>query len=131
MIFNGPTLPVQIGFDLSWRSAGGGVPNLPSDHHKALVDTGATLSCIDAALATKLKLPTIDHRYVSGVGGRTLVPMYLAHIYVVPLRQIIYGAFAGVYLSDGGQIHNALLGRSFLRSFVMKYDGRSGVVTFD
>ncbi len=39
------------------------------------------------------------------------------------------GALAGVDLKAGGQTHNALLGRTFLRHFKMVYGGRSGTVT--
>lgn len=39
------------------------------------------------------------------------------------------GAFAGVDLKAGGQIHSALIGRTFLRHFKMIYDGRTGTVS--
>ena len=55
--------------------------------------------------------------------------MYLAQIYVNALGFTIWGAFAGVDLAAGGQVHNALIGRTFLRHFTMVYEGRSGTVT--
>jgi ABC-type uncharacterized transport system permease subunit len=95
----------------------------------ALVDTGASESCIDSLLAATLKLPIVDRRPVSGVHGSKEVNVYLAQIHVPSLNFTIYGAFAGVELKAGGQIHNALVGRTFLRNFKMIYDGKSGDVT--
>ncbi len=43
----------------------------------------------------------------------------------------MYGLFAGVHLVAGGQSHKALIGRTFLRSFTMIYNGRTGAVTLD
>jgi hypothetical protein len=34
-----------------------------------------------------------------------------------------------VDLKAGGQIHSALIGRTFLKHFKMVYDGRTGTVT--
>jgi hypothetical protein len=41
----------------------------------------------------------------------------------------VYGLFAGVNLAAGGQPHQALIGRTFLRHFTMIYEGRTGTVT--
>lgn len=41
----------------------------------------------------------------------------------------MWGEFAGVHLAAGGQRHQALVGRSFLRRFRMDYNGRTGEVT--
>jgi len=45
------------------------------------------------------------------------------------LGNTIHGAFAGVDLKAGGQVHNALIGRTFLQHFTMIYEGRMGTVT--
>lgn len=95
----------------------------------ALVDTGATESCIDADLAAKLQLPIVDRRRVAGVSGIKDVDMHLAHIHVPGLAFTLYGAFAGVNLVAGGQMHCALIGRTFLRHCKMIYDGLTGDVT--
>ena len=50
LVAYGPTLIVQIGFDPTYDPAKSTIPNLPTDHHHALVDTGATISCIDIGL---------------------------------------------------------------------------------
>jgi gag-polyprotein putative aspartyl protease len=126
----GPTLLVNIGFDPQFDSADlTRVPQLAEVGLHALVDSGATESCIDDDLAKKLALPIVDRRTVSGVGGVHEVNMYLAQIHVPSLRFTLYGAFAGVNLVAGGQSHFALIGRTFLRHFTMTYEGRTGTVT--
>jgi hypothetical protein len=53
----------------------------------------------------------------------------LAQVSFPALGFIQYGTFAGVHLAQGGQQHNALIGRTFLQHFTMIYEGRSGAVT--
>lgn len=123
----GPTLHVEIGFDPGYRPYAR--PALPSTLFPALVDTGATLSCIDNDLALQLGLPVVDRRPLAGIQGRFDANIYLAQIHVPDLDITVYGGFAGVMLRQGGQVHYALLGRAFLRDFTMSYNGRSGSVT--
>ena len=56
----GPTIQVQIGFDSAYTPANPTRPNLPQATWPALIDTGATESCIDSALAAQLALPVVD-----------------------------------------------------------------------
>jgi hypothetical protein len=128
LVMLGPTLRVDIGFDATYA----GPPTIPvpgiTDVH-ALVDSGATECCIDALLAAQLNLPIVDRRKVAGIGGEHEVNVYLAQVTVPSLTFTIYGAFSGVDLAAGGQPHKALIGRTFLQSFKMVYDGRTGDVT--
>jgi hypothetical protein len=124
----GPTLIVDIGFDPNFKSASNAVPVPGVTGLHALVDTGATESCIDSLLAANLNLPVVDRRSVSGVHGAKEVSMYLAHVYIPTLLYTIHGAFAGVDLRAGGQLHSALIGRTFLKHFKMIYDGTTGDV---
>ncbi len=128
---HGPTLAVDIGFDPKFNpgTSSSGVPVPGITGVKALVDTGASESCIDNLLAAQLKLPIVDRRHIAGVGGKHLVNMYLAQVYVRSLMVRILGAFAGVDLAAGGQVHQALIGRTFLGNFTMIYEGRTGTVT--
>lgn len=128
LMFYGPTLLVDIGFDPAFK-LGGPTPAPGIQGVAALVDTGATESCIDNLLAATLNLPIVDRRRIGGVGGAHEVNMYLAQVRVPSLNFTIYGAFAGVQLAAGGQQHQALLGRTFLRAFTMVYDGKTGDVT--
>ena len=123
----GPTSYVHIGFDSKFQP-GQSHPNLPDVPHPALIDTGATESCIDSALAVELKLPVVDRQTVSGVHGANEVNFHLAQIYIPQIPITIYGIFAGVHLTAGGQPHKALLGRTFLRNVTMSYVGTTGTV---
>lgn len=122
----GPTMLVDIGFDSDFKS--GIVPTPGITQVKALVDTGASQCCIDSLLAAQLNLPVVDRVTVSGVHGAQMVNMHLAQVHVPSLSFTMHGAFAGVHLAAGGQVHQALIGRSFLRYFKMAYDGPTGKV---
>ncbi len=129
LVMLGPTLLVDIGFDPAYSPRKKVVPVSGITGVQALVDTGATESCIDDLLAAKLKLPVVNRREISGVHGKREVNVYLAQVHVPSLAFTIYGAFAGVDLKAGGQVHEALIGRTFLSSFTMVYEGRTGTVT--
>lgn len=129
LVVHGPTLFVDIGFDPAYDPAAPTKPVLAETKLWALVDTGATESCIDNDLATKLGLPIVDRRRVGGISGIQQVNVHLAHIHIPSLNFTLYGAFAGVDLIAGGQRHYALIGRTFLQGFRMTYDGPSGDVT--
>ena len=129
LVVHGPTIAVTIGFDPDYQPGAGIRPNLSPDRYPALVDTGATESCIDAELAATLNLPIMDRDEIGGIGGLTEVNLYLAQIYLPELRFTIYGGFAGVHLQASGAPFYALLGRTFLNHFGMHYDGRTGAVT--
>jgi hypothetical protein len=126
----GPTILVDIGFDPTFdpETLPSGVPISGVEGVRALVDTGAGESCIDNILAASLNLPITDRRPVSGIHGSRLTSMHLAQIHIPSLGYTLYGMFAGVDLHAGGQPHLALLGRSFLQSFTMIYEGRTGNV---
>jgi gag-polyprotein putative aspartyl protease len=127
LVQSGPTLIVDIGFDAAYV-LGTGSPDLGMKGVHALVDTGATTSCIDSDLAMALALPIVDQAQIAGVSGARTVNMHLAHIYVPTLKFTVYGQFAAVDLAAGGQSHSALIGRTFLRNFKMTYDGTTGQV---
>jgi predicted aspartyl protease len=95
----------------------------------ALVDTGASLSCIDNALAAALNLPVVDRVTLAGSAGAHEVNMYLGQIFVPELRTTYYGSFAGVDLAAGGQHHVVLIGRDILQHVRLVYDGHTGKVT--
>jgi predicted aspartyl protease len=133
----GPTTQVEIGFNQDLFHADPLVVQqaIASAHAQplsrlveALIDTGATDSCIDEELATELQLPLIDHWDGSGIGGTEKFNVYLGHIRIAALGLIQYGRFMGVKLSAGNQPHQALLGRSVLKDMVLVYDGRDGSV---
>jgi hypothetical protein len=125
----GPTLHVDVGFDPVADIAQGQIPQSSRSGVPALLDTGAVLSCIDDRLAIDLSLPQIDRAPISGAGGTHTVYVYLAHLFAPVFGYTQYGRFYGVHLADGKQPHQVLIGRSFLRDYVMIYDGVRGQVT--
>lgn len=130
LVHFGPTIRVSIGFDAAWKPDATTQPPTPgiTDVH-ALIDTGATESCIDNILASDLKLPIVDRKPIAGISGPSTANIYLAQVHVSEINFTIYGGFAGVDLKKGGQVHSALIGRTFLFRFQMSYDGQSGRVT--
>ena len=66
---------------------------------------------------------------MGGIGGEILVTIYLAQIFIPSIGKTIYGDFAGVHLKAGGQIHQALLGRTFLQFCTLTYHENTGTVT--
>jgi hypothetical protein len=130
LVGSGPTLIVQIGFDPAYDpKQHHRAPALPQQQLLALVDTGATESCIDGGLAMRLNLPVIDRRRVSGVHGAGEVNVHLAQLHIPNLSFTVWGPFCAVDLIAGGQAHHALIGRTFLQNFTMTYEGRTGTVT--
>ena len=126
----GPTILVDIGHAPAFKAGmPGAVPKSAMQGVEALIDTGAGESCIDSLLAAQHNLPIVDRRNVSGAHGSHPVNMHLAQVYFPGLKHTVWGAFAGVHLSAGGQPHKALIGRTFLRNFKMLYDGKTGDVT--
>jgi predicted aspartyl protease len=125
--YYGPTIMVDIGFDPNYNeTVPKPVPGITGI--RALVDTGASESCIDSVLAQQLGLPIINRTEIAGAGGKHEINVHLAQIYLPALNLTILGAFAGVHLSAGGQIHQALIGRTFLRHCTLTYEGKTGNV---
>ncbi len=106
-------------------------PRPPTEGHTthALVDTGATQSCIDIQVAESLGLPVVDFVMIVGAAGASRHPLYAARVAIPALEIFEFGAFAGVDLGAGEQPHRVLLGRTFLQGTVMIYDGVRGQVT--
>lgn len=149
LVHKGPTTLVEIGFDATMFQNQAGsqllTPAQPSGSQgvstpavvtppklkivEALIDTGASECCIDEALAKELGLPMIDQANGSGIGGTESFNVYLGHIRIVGLNAVQFGRFMGVKLTDGGQPHCALIGRSMMQNMILVYDGRNGAVS--
>jgi hypothetical protein len=130
LIQRGPTLRVDVGFDENYKvDRPKQLAKLALLGIEALIDTGASASCIDAGLAIELQLPIINRATFAGVGGLHHFNVHLAQIRSPELKFTFYGAFAGVDLAAGGQRHSVLIGRDFLSHFRMIYDGQTGIVT--
>ena len=92
----------------------------------ALIDTGASVSCIAETLASKLGLAPIDRQDVSGVAGEKEHLIYLGMISVPLLNTHSKGKFVGVDLPESQPV---ILGRDFLHGTVFIYHGGSGTIT--
>lgn len=122
----GPTLWITIG---TYPGAAVAQPASVIQPVPALIDTGASQSCIDDLLAKQLQLQVVDQWITSGVSGSVTLDVYLAQITIPSLNLNQFGRFAGVHLQAGGQTHRALIGRRFLADCTLVYDGKSGSVT--
>ena len=94
-----------------------------------MIDTGASVNCIDFGLADALQLPTTDVRPMQGATGRRDVPVYLAEINLPQYNLHWTGEIYGTELRRIGSEHGALLGRQFLSHFRLIYDGPAGTFT--
>jgi len=122
----GPTARVLIGH---YRAPDDISPKDEDYTAHALIDTGATESHIDKKLAQELELPAVDVRKIAGADGESEHEVYLAQIHIPDINFIQYGRFAGADLSGGGQQHQAILGRTFLKNTIMIYDGVRSIIT--
>ena len=124
----GPTVLVRIGLDPKYKAGAGEIPNLPGEDFHALVDTGASESCIDSEVADRLGLPVVEEIKMASALGEGTVNVYLAQIYIPQLKLILNGRFSGVHLHKTKLKHRALLGRTFLLRAHMVYTGKTGSV---
>ena len=117
----GPTIEAVI--EPHFRSDGDAIEYL------ALIDTGASETCIDAELAVNLGLPAIDRQSFVTASGIDHINRYLARVTIPELGVSKIGRFPGVYLAAGRQHHRLLIGRDLLRQARLVYDGPAGVGT--
>jgi predicted aspartyl protease len=95
----------------------------------ALIDTGASTTCIDDAAAQKLGLPVIDVATIASAShAATKINIYPATIDLigVPITVTTERAL-GANLSSQGLI--ALIGRDLLQNFTLYYNGVMGQIT--
>lgn len=95
----------------------------------ALIDTGASETCIDVTLANTLGLPAVDRQLMATPAGQTSILRYLARVEFPGLNVEKIGRFPGVHLASGGQPYQLLIGRDILQHLQMSYDGPAGAGT--
>ena len=125
----GPRIRVQIGFEPYYSRELGRLPDLPEYLLPALIDTGASNTCIDVTLAKALDLPVVDRQTLVGVHGPQETDFYRAQVHVPDLRAMFDRSVAGLPLRSERLPFFALLGRDFLKLFTMTYHGPTGSVT--
>jgi len=149
LVASGPCVIVEVGFDPTLFGApppppsalpGAVTPSssttvIPAGQVQqvrqvlALIDTGASTSCIDEALAKHLNLPLINQVSIGGVGGAHMLNQYLCRLVIPQLNFSKAGAFIGAEMGQGGMMQQALIGRDFLSQMILIYDGLSGRTT--
>jgi len=95
----------------------------------ALIDTGASSTCIDESLAQQMNLPAIDVvQMMSASHDATPTNVYPIQMQVIgtPIRVEVPRAL-GATLATQGYI--ALIGRDFLQHCTLFYNGISGEMT--
>lgn len=101
----------------------------PISRCNGLIDTGASVVCIDQRIAERLGLEQVDEDFIQPVGGAPI----LVKIYMGMLRVPVLG-FSEIVRLYGARIkgghHDVLLGRSFLKNFIVTFDGPAGMFHF-
>ena len=120
----GPTIPVLVG--VAPVAEGNGTAEFQGEQALALIDTGASTSCIAEDFATRLGLTPIDRQKIGGVGGKKEHLIYLGVILIPSLNAQKKAGFVGVELPGAQPV---LLGRDFLHGCVLIYNGPTGMIT--
>ncbi|MGH3666150.1 MAG: retroviral-like aspartic protease family protein [Egibacteraceae bacterium] len=121
-------MSVAYAYDDTYEPAAAVVPlriGVPADDMpvlvSALVDSGADLSVVPAALARQLDLPVTDVLQVRGVGGESRnATVHAAEVEIDGVAELIEVIALGT---------ETLLGRNLLNAFVITLDGPHERVT--
>jgi predicted aspartyl protease len=127
----GPIVQVMIGLAQTFADQllqqGTALPSPVSGH--ALIDTGASTTCVDDTIAQFMGLPAIDVvTMASASHASTQQNVYPIHMQIVgsPIRVEVPRAI-GANLQVQGII--ALIGRDYLQHCVLHYNGLTGAIT--
>lgn len=134
----GPAFNVSISIPepLAKLYADTGVPLPPPVAGMALIDTGATLTCVDESVPARLALAPIDRRPVLTPSGLTEQFRYAVRLDFPGsgVTTLPYWNVFGSKLSSSGQLIGGhplivLLGRDFLLNKILFYNGPLGYWT--
>ena len=96
--------------------------------HGAMIDTGASDTCIDYRIAHALKLRQIDQRTIGTVGGPIQVAVFLG---VLEIPQLKFKRLDRLFAPKIERInYSVLIGRSVLKEFLFTYDGPANLCHF-
>jgi hypothetical protein len=96
--------------------------------HGAMIDTGASDTCIDYRIAHALKLRQIDQRTIGTVGGPIQDAVFLG---VLEIPQLGFKRLDRFFAPKIERInYSVLIGRSVLKEFLFTYDGPANVCHF-
>ena len=93
-----------------------------------LIDTGASDVCIDYRLAEQLGLPEIDVQNVGIVGATVPASVRLG---LIEIPRLGFREIMPLYaFKVRHSTHEVILGRSFLRNYIVTFDGPQGMMIF-
>lgn len=120
------TLSVSQSIAQALQSAGHDIPEPQSG--LGLIDTGASVTCIDLDIAQKMSLPQIDTvQMASASHANHTSPVYPVNINIQGSWNVNAGRVIGAALNAQNLI--ALIGRDVLAHCTMFYNGNAGAVT--
>ena len=127
---SGPLVPTTLMVSDSHRQAlarqGTQVPDAINGF--ALIDTGASGTCVDQQVATKAGLPIIDKTMMTSAShAEHEVPVFTGKLVIPEFTDINLEYVLGANLA--GQNLIALIGRDLLQSAVLVYNGTHGTVS--
>lgn len=123
----GPILPIQVGLPQAAAAnmrQNGEVPGTVEEV-QALVDTGASITAVNEALAARLGLIATGSVQVGGVTGVDTRPLYGVRI-VMPEPGFTFDPIQIVGANLNAPDFEVLIGRNLLCSMMMTYDGPRG-----
>ena len=126
----GPVIQVSVGLEQTMAKAltqqGQPVPTLKVG--LALIDTGASITCVDEQAAQELRLPVVDVAQMASA-SHSGHPCNLYPIQMILPAGISFGAprAMGANLAVQGLI--AIIGRDILQVCTLFYNGGSGQIT--
>jgi hypothetical protein len=126
----GPTIPVAVSVTpihaQQLQRLGQAIP--PAVPGLALIDTGASLCCVDESVIQQLGIPPFGYSSVAGATGTSSQATYPASLSFpgTPIPNITFFDFIGSPLASLGIL--VLIGRNVLSQFVMVYNGPGGHV---
>jgi predicted aspartyl protease len=96
---------------------------------RGLIDTGASIVCISQRIADQLNLVSVDEDDMGVVGGGTIrANIYMGYLSVESLGFRELMRLYAVPMKQPG--HSVLLGRSFLKHFIVTFNGPEGMFHF-
>lgn len=125
LLQNGAILQVSVSVPSAYAQGGGaGQPQTLT----AMIDSGASISCITTQKAQAIGLPQVSQTQLGGVGGMTMAPVYGAALNLTQFGVNVDPVqIAGV--SNPLPNVDMLIGRDILKNLVFTYHGAQGAFT--
>lgn len=94
------------------------------EHLSGVIDTGASVICVDARVVKRLGLVASNRRPVQMADGRLEVATIYTARMIVPALSFddLVQVFA-IEMKSDSPISRVLIGRSFLSKYIVNYDG--------